>query len=85
MGKTSKSTTQNTYPQWLMDALQPLMRGSTQRLGEFQAQGHNILQGRPYNEGVIPATQGNRRAVGGGKIDPDLWAQIVASRQARNG
>jgi hypothetical protein len=82
MGKTGRSETQNTYPAWLSAYLQPLIKGSVERLGEFQSQGHNVLQGKPYNEGVTPAAQGNKPWISfsqGGGIDPDVWAQIVAN------
>lgn len=90
MGKDSTSTTQNTYPQWLMEALQPLMQGSAARMAEFQSQGSNVLQGRPYNQGVknLPAG-GSRPERGPGAgvyrynetVDPEVWAQIVAARR----
>jgi hypothetical protein len=84
MGKDSKSSTQNTYPAWLMAALKPLMEGSAARMGEFQSQGYNVLQGRSPNEGVAMLAPGATRQPTahrqGSKIDPELWAQIVASR-----
>jgi len=45
MGKTSRSETQNTYPEWLSQLLNPLIAGSTQKMGDFQNQGWNVLQG----------------------------------------
>ena len=48
MGKTSRSETQNTYPAWLQQYLEPLIGGSAQRSGAFQDQGWEVLQGRDY-------------------------------------
>ena len=59
MGKQSKSTTQNTYPQWLSAILEPYIGGSVARNQEFQGQGYNVLQGRPYNEGMNLLPPGN--------------------------
>ena len=50
MGKTSTSETQNTYPQWLQQMLMPLMRGSTEKMGNFQNQGWEVLQGKNYKK-----------------------------------
>ena len=59
MGKTSTSETQNTYPQWLQQFLQPLIGGSTQKMGNFQNQGWEILQGRDYKK--APTVTGTRK------------------------
>jgi hypothetical protein len=50
MGKQGTSTTQNTYPQWLQQYLAPLIGGSTQKMGNFQNQGWEVLQGRDYKK-----------------------------------
>ena len=50
MGKTSTSETQNTYPEWLEQLLNPLIAGSTKKMGDFQNQGWEVLQGRDYKK-----------------------------------
>lgn len=50
MGKTSTSETQNTYPEWLSALLNPLIKGSTEKMGNFQNQGWEVLQGRDYKK-----------------------------------
>jgi hypothetical protein len=65
------STTQNTYPPWLMSALQPLIGGATRNMGQFMNQGFNVLQGRDPNAG---APQGGG---GGGRFDPNFLAQLA--------
>ncbi|MCK5481313.1 MAG: hypothetical protein KAJ06_09205 [Gammaproteobacteria bacterium] len=73
MGKQPTSTTQNTFPPWLMKALQPLMGGAAENMQQFMGQGFNVLQGRPAGEGAgyTPPTRANTQAP---KID---WAELA--------
>lgn len=66
MGKQSESTTQNTYPAWLSALLNPLIAGSTGKMGDFQNQGWEVLQGRDYKN----APKGGPKGRGGGKATP---------------
>jgi hypothetical protein len=65
-GGSATTTSQPQIPAWLSNALKPLLAGSASRLNEFAAQGHNVLQGRPYNEGVSNVASGQGAAAGGG-------------------
>lgn len=60
MGKPKQSTTENTFPPWLMQALQPLMRASTENMLNFQSQGQQVLQGKDYRN--APTAQQLRQA-----------------------
>lgn len=71
------STTQNTYPPWLMSALQPLISGATRNMGTFMNQGFNVLQGRDPNAGQSKRGGGFPRGGGGGRFDPDVLAQLA--------
>jgi len=68
MGKEQKSSTQNTFPPWLMNALRPLIEQQTQNMGTFSNQGFNVLQGLDYRD----AAKGGTRSVpvGNPKINP---------------
>ena len=66
MGKTSTSETQNTYPAWLEQLLNPLIAGSTEKMGNFQNQGWEVLQGRDYKN----APQLKKPTRGQGKYKP---------------
>jgi len=57
MGKEQKSSTQNTFPPWLMNALRPLIEQQTQNMGTFSNQGFNVLQGLDYRDGQGRHTQ----------------------------
>jgi len=74
MGKQPKSTTQNTFPPWLMSALQPLIGGATKNAGTLMNQGMNVLQGQPH--GGPPAAP--QVGPGGGKgIDMQALMQQI--------
>jgi hypothetical protein len=62
MGKTSTSETQNTYPEWLQQMLMPLMRGSTEKMGNFQNQGWEVLQGGNYKKAKKIGRKANQGA-----------------------
>jgi hypothetical protein len=59
MGKTSRSETQNTYPAWLQAYLNPLIGGSAARVGDFQDQGWQVLQGGDYRQATKPVLYGS--------------------------
>lgn len=80
MGKQPTSTTQNTFPPWLMKALQPLMGGAAENMQQFMGQGFNVLQGRPPGAapGYTPPTRaGSQR----GGID---WAELAGKMGGGN-
>jgi hypothetical protein len=66
MGKQPTSSTQNTFPPWLMKALQPLIGGAASGAADFGAQGRNILQGLPA---------GGAGQAGGGGGNPYIGMQ----------
>jgi hypothetical protein len=68
MGKQSESTTQNTYPLWLSALLNPLISGSTEKMGNFQNQGWEVLQGRNYKN-APKVGPGNRQVLKEGPGD----------------
>ena len=79
--KNPKSETQQTFPPWLEKMLQPLIGNSVGRLNEFSAQGNNVLQGRPYQQGIAEsATPFRYNPRTGGKLDPEVWQNLVNSR-----
>jgi len=75
------STTQNTYPPWLMSALQPLIGGATRNMGQFMNQGFNVLQGRDPNaaQGGGPGTG---PGAGAGRFDRDALAKLAQNISA---
>jgi hypothetical protein len=86
MGKQPSSTTQNTFPPWLSAALNPLISNATKNMGQFGAQGFNVLQGQPYNTG--DAANAVNRFRGAGKlIDPEAINNIsaVAPKKLKKG
>lgn len=74
MGKQPKSSTQNTFPPWLMESLKPLIGGATSNAAQFMQQGQNVLQGRPAGGGAPPVAgpQG-----GGGGFSPETMGLLM--------
>ena len=78
MGKQPKSTTQNTFPPWLMKSLQPLISGATRAASGHMAGGQNVLH---------PGGGGGAQQ-GGGNFDPrllDLLNRNIAGGPAKGG
>ena len=46
--KPATTVTQQQIPAWLQNTLQPLLKGSTEKILDFQNQGNAVLQGKNY-------------------------------------
>jgi hypothetical protein len=74
MGKSPETTTQNTFPPWLMSALKPLISNSAKNMGTFANQGFEVLQGGDYRNAAPGGTQ--TLNVQGPKFPPWLEERI---------
>lgn len=86
MGKQPSSSTQNTFPPWLMQSLRPLVGGAAGNAANFMAQGQNVLQGMPAGGAGQPGRGGGNPHIN--PKDPammNLLAQVGGAGKTKGG
>ena len=85
-GKGDKtSSTESTIPSWLEAAFKPLLVNATKSMGDFAAQGQNVLQGKaPQGATSSPGSSGGASG-GAPRIDPSTLAALFGGGGAGAG